>query len=81
VLSKQTPEHFDPECTTCTTSREKLMKEKKMPEQVIIAMAKYFEESNNGLVKWFKTPAVYVLKTLALPATVPCDIVYATLTK
>lgn len=81
VLSKQTPEHYDPECTTCTTSREKLMKEKKMPEQVISAMAKYIEGSNNGFFKWIKRPAVFVLKTIAMPATIPCDIVYATLTK
>lgn len=81
VLSKQTSEHYDPECTTCTTSREKLMKEKKMPEQVINAMAKYIEGSNNGFVKWVKRPAMFVLKTIAMPATVPCDIVYATLTK
>lgn len=81
VLSKQTSEHFDPECTTCTTSREKLMKEKKMPEQVISAMAKYIEDSNNGIVKWLKAPAMFMLKTLAMPATIPCDIVYATLTK
>jgi patatin-like phospholipase domain-containing protein 2 len=81
VLSKQTPDYYDPECTTCTTSREKLIKEKKMPEQVLSAMAKYIEESNNGFVKWFKAPAVYLLKTIAMPATIPCDFVYATLTK
>ena len=81
VLSNQTSEQYDPECTTCTTSREKLMKEKKMPEQVINAMAKYIEGSNNGFVKWVKRPAMFVLKTIAMPATVPCDIVYATLTK
>lgn len=52
-----------------------------MPEQVMSAMAKYLEESNSGLIRWFKAPAIYVLKTLAMPATVPCDIVYATLTK
>ncbi|CAH1720001.1 unnamed protein product [Chironomus riparius] len=81
VLSNSTPEHYDPECKMCTTSREKLMKEKKLPEQVIDAMAKYIEESNNGFVKWFKTPAVYLLKTIGMPASIPCDIVYATLTK
>ncbi|KAG5681879.1 hypothetical protein PVAND_011286 [Polypedilum vanderplanki] len=81
VLSKQTPDYYDPECTTCTTSRDKLIKERKMPEQVLNVMAKYLEESNNGLVKWFKAPAVFILKTLAMPATIPCDFVYATLTK
>lgn len=81
VLSKQTPEHYDPECTMCTTSRDKLMHEKKMPEQVIDVMAKYIEESNNGFVRWFKTPAVYILKTIGMPATVSCDMVAATLTK
>jgi patatin-like phospholipase domain-containing protein 2 len=81
VLSSQTPEHFDPECTTCNVSREKSIREKRMPEQVLSAMAKYLENSNNGFIRWFKAPVVFVLKTLAMPATVPCDIVYATLTK
>ena len=57
------------------------MKEKKMPEQVIMAMTKAIEDSNNGFIRWIKGPTLYVLKTLAMPATVPCDIIYATLTK
>jgi len=82
ILSKQEPEHYDPECKSCKTHRSEAIENNNMPDTVLSAMASYFENTNNGLVRWFfKRPAMFLLRTLSYPARLQCDLVYATLTK
>lgn len=83
ILSKQTPEHYDPECTTCSSHRDESLIEKTMPETVLCAMEKYImQKSNSSLFfRWLQQPALFLLRTFSIPATLPCDFVYASLSK
>lgn len=82
ILSKQEPEHYDPECKSCKYHRKEALNGNKMPETVVNVMKAYIENANKGFFGWLiKRPAMFVLRTLSIPATLPCDIVYATLTK
>lgn len=53
-----------------------------MPETVLTVFQTYIDSANIGLAKWiFKYRGWRLLQTLSLPATVPADIICATLTK
>lgn len=53
-----------------------------MPETVLTVFQTYIDSANIGLAKWiFKYRGWRLLHTLSLPATVPADIICATLTK
>jgi patatin-like phospholipase domain-containing protein 2 len=81
ILSNQTPEHYDPECTTCSYHRDESLVDKSMPESVLSVMEKYImNNTGSGLFKWFRKPALFVCRFLSIPA-IPCDYVYATLSK
>lgn len=82
VLSKQTPEQYDPECKTCSHHRDESLTDKSLPETVLSAMEKYIiQKSNSGLFKWFQQPALFLLRTFSIPATIPCDFVYASVSR
>lgn len=82
ILSKQTPEHYDPECTTCSFHRDESLIDKSMPETVLCAMEKYIiKKSSSGFFRWLQQPALFLLRTFSIPATLPCDFVYASLCK
>lgn len=82
VLSKQTPEYYDPECKSCKTHRSEAMTGNNMPDTVISVFNSYIENANKGLLGWLiKKPAMMILRALSIPATLPCDIMYATITK
>lgn len=82
ILSKQTPEHYDPECTTCSYHRDESLVDKTLPETVLSAMEKYIiKKSSNGVFRWLQTPALFLLRTFSIPATLPIDFVYASLTR
>lgn len=53
-----------------------------MPETVLTVFQTYIEAANIGLANWlFKYRGVKLLQTLSLPAILPADFIYATLTK
>jgi patatin-like phospholipase domain-containing protein 2 len=82
VLSKQTPEHYDPECTSCSYHRTESMINKSMPETVISVMERYIiMSSKSEFFRWLQQPAIFLLRTITLPVTLPYDIVYASLSK
>lgn len=82
VLSKQTPEHYDPECSTCSVHRIESLDDPKMPETVISAMEKYIiKNSSTGVFKWFQSPALFLLRTITLPVALPVDFVSAVLSR
>lgn len=85
ILSKQTPEHYDPECSTCSSHRDESLINKSLPETVLSAMEKYLmQKSNSGFFKLLQQPALFLFRTLAIPATIatmPMVFIYATLSK
>ena len=82
VLSKQTPEQYDPECKTCSFHRDDSLINKRMPDTVLSVMEQYIiNNSNNNLFRWMQQPALYLLRTISYPATLPCDLVYASVSK
>lgn len=82
VLSKQTPEHFDPQCSTCRDIHHNVIADKSMPESVLSAMEKYIiKNSSSGIFKWLQSPALFILRTMYLPAQLPCDFAYACICK
>lgn len=53
-----------------------------MPENVLTVFQTYIEMANKGLANWmFRHRSVKLLHALSLPATLPADIICATLTK
>lgn len=53
-----------------------------MPETVLTVFQTYIESANKGLANWmFRHRGAKLLQALSLPATLPADIVCATLTK
>lgn len=53
-----------------------------MPETVLTVFQMYIESANKGLANWmFRYKGTKILQALSLPATLPADFVYATLTK
>lgn len=53
-----------------------------MPETVLTVFQTYIESANKGLANWiFKHRGAKLLHTLSLPATLPADLICATLTK
>lgn len=82
ILSKQTPEHYDPQCTTCSFHREESLIDKSLPDTVLMAMEKYImAKSNSGFFRWLQQPALFILRTFSIPARLPCDFVYATFSR
>lgn len=82
ILSKQTPEHYDPECTTCSHHRTESLDDKSLPDTVLEAMEKYIiNKSNSGLFKWLQAPALFLLRTFSVPVALPFDFVYASLSR
>lgn len=82
VLSKQTPEQYDPECKSCSFHRDESLVDKTLPETVISAMEKFIiKKSDNSFFRWLQQPALFLLRTFSIPAAVPCDFVYATLSR
>lgn len=73
---------YDPECKECIEQRKEA-KEGFMPETVLTVFQTYINQANKGLMNWiFRHKSTRLLKTaLALPATLPADILCATLTK
>jgi patatin-like phospholipase domain-containing protein 2 len=79
ILSKQTPEHYDPECSSCTYHRDESLENKSMPETVLTVMEKYLmKNSSSGFFRWIQQPALFILRTVSVPATMPFDFVAAT---
>ncbi|XP_037025399.1 1-acylglycerol-3-phosphate O-acyltransferase Pnpla3-like isoform X2 [Bradysia coprophila] len=73
-------EDYDPECKECIKHRKEALIDN-MPETVLTVFQTYIESANKGLANWiFKHRGAKLLKTLSLPATLPADIVCATLT-
>lgn len=74
--------HFDPKCKECVRHRREALDGNKMPETVLTVFQSYIENANIGLAKWiFRHRGWRLLETLSLPATVPADMICATLTK
>jgi patatin-like phospholipase domain-containing protein 2 len=82
ILSKQTPEHYDPECTHCSYHRDESLENKSMPETVLSVMEKYLiKNSSTGFFRWLQQPALFILRTITIPATMPFDFVAATISR
>lgn len=53
-----------------------------MPETVVNVFQTYIDSANKGIASWlFKHKGAKIIRALSLPATVPVDIIYATITK
>lgn len=82
IFSKQTPEHYDPQCTTCSFHRDESLIDKSLPDAVLIAMEKYImAKSHSGFFRWLQQPALFLLRTFSIPVRLPCDLVYAAFSK
>lgn len=70
------------ECEACIEQRKEA-KEGNMPDTVIDVFHQYINQANKGLINWlFRNRGTKMLKTaLALPATLPAEIMYATVSK
>ncbi|XP_053689447.1 1-acylglycerol-3-phosphate O-acyltransferase Pnpla3-like [Sabethes cyaneus] len=83
-LEDQLLEEYDPECSECkecTKHRENAVSGS-MPDTVLTVFQTYMDQANKGLMNWiFRHRGAKLLKALSLPATLPADIVCATLTK
>lgn len=72
---------YDPECTECTKHRKDALIGN-MPETVVNVFQTYIDSANKGIASWlFKHKGAKIIRALSLPATVPVDIIYATITK
>lgn len=77
-------EEYDPECSECKdcTQHRKNALDGSMPDTVLTVFQTYMDQANKGLMNWIlKHRGMKLLKALSLPATLPADIVCATLTK
>ncbi|XP_055531457.1 1-acylglycerol-3-phosphate O-acyltransferase Pnpla3-like [Wyeomyia smithii] len=83
-LEDQLLEEYDPECSECKECikhRENAIGGS-MPDTVLTVFQTYMDQANKGLMNWiFRHRGAKLLKALSLPATLPADIVCATLTK
>ncbi|XP_055594205.1 1-acylglycerol-3-phosphate O-acyltransferase Pnpla3-like isoform X4 [Uranotaenia lowii] len=83
-LQEQLLEEYDPECSECkecTKHRQNAL-DGSMPDTVLTVFQAYVDQANKGLLNWvFRHRGAKLLKALSLPATLPADIVCATLTK
>lgn len=83
-LEEQILEEYDPECSECKecTQHRKNALVGSMPDNVLTVFQTYIEQANKGLINWvFRHRGGKLLTALSLPATLPADIVCATLTK
>lgn len=83
-LEDQLLEEYDPECSECKDCNEHRQNalDGGMPDTVLTVFQTYIEEANKGLMNWiFRHRGARLLKALSLPATLPADIMVATLTK
>ncbi|XP_055594203.1 1-acylglycerol-3-phosphate O-acyltransferase Pnpla3-like isoform X2 [Uranotaenia lowii] len=82
-LQEQLLEEYDPECSECkecTKHRQNAL-DGSMPDTVLTVFQAYVDQANKGLLNWvFRHRGAKLLKALSLPATLPADIVCATLT-
>lgn len=73
---------YDPKCTECVRHRSEALDGNKMPETVLTVFQTYIESTNIGLAKWiFRHRGWRLLNKLTLPATLPAEMICATLTK
>ncbi|XP_065083989.1 1-acylglycerol-3-phosphate O-acyltransferase Pnpla3-like isoform X4 [Ochlerotatus camptorhynchus] len=82
-LEDQLLEEYDPECSECKDCNEHRQNalDGSMPDTVLTVFQTYIEEANKGLMNWvFRHRGARLLKALSLPATLPADIMVATLT-
>ncbi|XP_058838313.1 1-acylglycerol-3-phosphate O-acyltransferase Pnpla3-like isoform X2 [Topomyia yanbarensis] len=83
-LEEQLLEEYDPECSECkecTQHRQNAIGGS-MPDTVLTVFQTYMDQANKGLMNWvFRHRGAKLLKALSLPATLPADIVCATLAK
>lgn len=83
-LEEQLLEEYDPECSECKDCNEHRQNalDGSMPDTVLTVFQTAVDQANKGLMNWvFKHRGARLLKALSLPATLPADIVCATLTK
>lgn len=83
-LEDQLLEEYDPECSECKDCNEHRQNalDGGMPDTVLTVFQTYIEDANKGLMNWiFRHRGARLLKALSLPATLPADIMVATLTK
>lgn len=83
-LEDQLLEEYDPECSECKDCNEHRQNalDGSMPDTVLTVFQTAVDQANKGLMNWvFKHRGARLLKALSLPATLPADIVCATLTK
>ncbi|XP_021708561.1 patatin-like phospholipase domain-containing protein 3 isoform X6 [Aedes aegypti] len=83
-LEDQLLEEYDPECSECKECNEHRQNalDGSMPDTVLTVFQTYIEEANKGLMNWvFRHRGARLLKALSLPATLPADIMVATLSK
>lgn len=72
---------FDPDCEECKTHRQDALVDD-LPDTVMTIFQNAIDTANSGIVNWvMRQRAVRYLTVLALPYTVPIDIMYATFTK
>uniref|UniRef100_A0A8D8DGS8 triacylglycerol lipase n=1 Tax=Culex pipiens TaxID=7175 RepID=A0A8D8DGS8_CULPI len=82
-LEEQLLEEYDPECSECKDCNEHRQNalDGSMPDTVLTVFQTAVDQANKGLMNWvFKHRGARLLKALSLPATLPADIVCATLT-
>ncbi|XP_055621224.1 1-acylglycerol-3-phosphate O-acyltransferase Pnpla3-like [Toxorhynchites rutilus septentrionalis] len=83
-LEEQLLEEYDPECNECkecTQHRQNALVGM-MPDTVLTVIQAAVDQANKGLMNWiFRHRGAKLLKALSLPATLPADIMLATLTK
>uniref|UniRef100_A0AAG5DTM7 triacylglycerol lipase n=1 Tax=Anopheles atroparvus TaxID=41427 RepID=A0AAG5DTM7_ANOAO len=83
-LEEKILEEYDPECSECKecTQHRNNALVGSMPDNVLTVFQTYIEQANKGLINWvFRHRGAKLLTALSLPATLPADIVCATLTK
>ncbi|XP_062563796.1 1-acylglycerol-3-phosphate O-acyltransferase Pnpla3-like isoform X3 [Armigeres subalbatus] len=83
-LEEKLLEEYDPECSECKDCNEHRQNalDGSMPDTVLTVFQTYIEEANKGLMNWvFRHRGARLLKALSLPATLPADIMVATVTK
>lgn len=83
-LEEQLLDEYDPECSECKDCNEHRQNalDGSMPDTVLTVFQTAVDQANKGLMNWvFKHRGARLLKALSLPATLPADIVCATLTK
>ena len=80
----ETEIEYDPDCSACKDcdDHRKEALDGNMPESVVQVFQTAIEQANQGVMNWiFKHRGAKLLTALALPAIVPADFMYATLTK